>query len=358
MTAVNIIIVFLLFFLPLFVFPFGYSYFEPPKVILAQILIETLLILSLAKKFKLPPPALLIPVVLFFILTFIDLIFMRTETTFWGNIFRFQGIFLLWNLLIFALISSENRLPKIPYPVYLISLAGITFSALILGNNNAGRSLGTLGEPNALSASVIFLLPFIYYFVKNNIIRYTGLVLILWVILLSGSRAGLIAFFIQILFIILAGKFALKKAVLTCLIFLIFSFALPLIEGGGQYENRAEIWQASLAAGFINPVLGGGFGNLEKVLPKGSEIVHNNARFQYVDSSHNFLLDYFVSGGLIGLILILFLLFKTFKNFTFEGKKLELAVLLGLVTVMSFNPVSVVTLVEFWWLIGQGFSDY
>lgn len=358
MTAINLITIFLLFFLSLFVFPFGYSYFEPPKVILAQVLIELLLILSLAKKFKLPPPALFIPVLLFFTLTIIDLIFMRTETTFWGNIFRFQGVFLFWNLLIFALISFQNKLPKLPYYIYLIPLAGLLISAFWLGKNDVDRSFGTLAEPNALSASVIFLLPFIYFFIKNKIIRYFSLAVILWIILISGSRAGLIAFFIQILFIFFSNRFAIKKVVLICLTILILSLTLPILEGGGWYENRAEIWQASLTAGFINPVIGGGFGNLEKTIPRGSEIVHNNARFQYVDSSHNFLLDYWVSGGLIGLILILFLLFKTFKNFTFEGKKLELAVFLGLITVMSFNPVSVITLVQFWWLIGQGFSDY
>lgn len=282
---------------------------------------------------------------------------MHTETSFWGNIFRFQGVFLLWNLLIFAVISSELKLPKIPSSIYLIPLAGLTVSALLLGKNEADRSFGTLGEPNALSASVIFILPFIYFFIRNRIIRYISLALIFGVILLSGSRAGLIAFIIQILFIILSNKFNIQKAVLICLTLIIFSLTLPIIEGGGWYENRTEIWQASIAAGLQNPILGAGFGNIEKVLPKGSEIVQNNARFQYVDSSHNFLLDYWVSGGLIGLILICFLLFKTFKNFTFEGKKLELAVLLGLITVMSFNPVSVVTLVTFWWLIGQGFSD-
>lgn len=346
------IVFFLLFLLPLLVVPFGYSYFELPKVICAQILIEILVILKIFKA-KLPLK-LLIPISILGLLTIYDLLFLRTQTTFWGNIFRFQGVFMLWHLLLLALISSRIKLPKISYLFYLVPLFGLLASSYILGKNDAGRSFGTLGEPNALAASTVFLLPFLY-FASGKIVRVASLILIIWIILLSGSRAGLVAFAIQVFFLISTKWFSLKKVVLICLAFLALSFTFPFIEGGGWYENRAQVWQTAIVAGFINPLFGSGFGNIEEILPKTSEIINNNVHYQYTDSSHNFLLDYWVTGGLIGVLTLCFLLFQAIKNFISRGKKLELAALLGLITVMSFNPVSVVTLAAFWWLIGQGF---
>ncbi len=342
------IVFFLLFLLPLLVVPFGYSYFELPKVIVAQILIEILVILKIFKA-KLPRK-LLVPVAILGLLTIFDLIFLRTQTTFWGNIFRFQGVWLLWHLLLLALVSSQIKLPKFSYYLYIIPLFGLFASSLILGPDENGRSFGTLGEPNALAASAIFLVPFVWF----SRFKLISLIIILGTILMSGSRSGLVAFGIQAVFLIFS-RFSVSKTVVICLILVIFSLSFPFIEGGGWYENRAEVWQTALVAGFINPLFGSGFGNIEEILPKTSEIINNNVHYQYTDSSHNFLLDYWVSGGLIGLISIGYLLFGSLKNFAVKGKKLELAVLLGLITVMSFNPVSVVTLVAFWWLIGQGF---
>lgn len=351
------IVISLLFFLPLLIFPVGLSWFEPPKVIVAQILIEILTVTYLFKRKINISKKVLVPIVLLILLTIIHIIFFRTQTTFFGNSFRLQGIFLLWHLLLFAFISSQIKLPKIPFFVYLIPLLGLVASSFYFGKNEIGRSLGSLGEPNALAATAIFLFPFLVFSKSNKIIKAMCAGLVLWLVIVSGSRAGLIALGLQILFLVLSKYISLKRAVLICLLTLTLTLTFPFIESGGWYENRSEVWQAALAAGYLNPIFGGGFGNIEKLLPKGSQIVNNNAQYQYVDSSHNFLLDYWVSGGLIGISLMLFLLFKTIKNFIFEKKRLEITAFLGLITVMSFNPVSVVTLVVFWWLIGQGLTS-
>lgn len=351
------LIAFLLFFLPLAVLPFGISPFEIPKVILAEVGIEALLVYQLFKKSKLKKSfskSWLLPIAALIVLTLIQLIFLRTETSFFGNNFRLQGIFLLWHLLIFSVLSSNIKLNLNPRIFYL-SGVGLILSVLILGDNGTGRLIGTLGEPNALAAAIIFLWPFIF-FVTTLPVKILTVFLSLLIILFSGSRSGLVAFSIQGLFLFLSRKINLGKAVVAGLVVLALSFTLPFIEGGGWYENRAEIWQASLVAGWESPVFGGGFGNVEKLLPEGSKIVGNNARYQYVDSAHNIFLDWWVQGGLVGILILGFLLQKTFKNFVSRSKKLELTVLLGLLTALSFNPVSVVTLVQFWWLLGQGLN--
>lgn len=355
------IFILLLFFLPLLVVPFGYSYFEFPKVICAQVLIEVLFVTKLIKgklyKPKFFSPSLLIPSFLLFLLTIIDLIFMRTQTTFWGNTFRFQGIFLLWHLLLLALISSQMKMPKIPFVVFLLSLVGLLGGSLTMGTNQAGRVIGTLGEPNALAASGIFLFPFLFFAAQRKIVKLGCFLLVLSLVLLSGSRAGLVALIIQAVFLLLSRFARVKWALLVCLLLLGLSLTFPFIENSGWYENRSEVWWSAIVAGSFNPILGAGFGNVEEALLRTSQLLNNNLRFQYVDSSHNFLLDFWVEGGIVGVLLIGFLLFKTFKNFVLQGRKIELMVLLGVITVMLFNPVSVVTLVQFWWLIGQGFRS-
>lgn len=356
-----VFLTFLLFFLPLLVVPLGSSYFEVPKVIAAEIVIEILLLLVLFRKAKFFLNNFnyqyLVLFTLIFFLTVIHLIFLRTNTTFFGNTFRLQGIFLLWHLLLFSLISIKVSLDKVPSWVYLLSLGGLLVGGLVLGGNELSRVVGTLGEPNALAGTVTFIWPFIYFRYSKWYLKYASFIPVITLILLSNSRSGFIAFFIQILFILLLKiKFTLSKATLVCLILIGITGVLPFLEGGGVYENRGEIWSSAFIAGLQNPIFGGGFGNIEKVIPQGSEILKNNARFQYVDSAHNILLDFWVEGGIIGLGILLFLIYKTFDSFIKKSRMLETICLLGLLTVMFFNPVSVVNLIHFWWLLGQGWK--
>lgn len=55
-----------------------------------------------------------------------------------------------------------------------------------------------------------------------------------------------------------------------------------------------------------------------------------------------------------GLGLLLGLLFIAIRNFLRQKRTLELTAMLGLLTVLSFNPVSIAVLVVFWWMIGLG----
>ncbi len=139
------------------------------------------------------------------------------------------------------------------------------------------------------------------------------------------------------------------------MILLFTSLFLPLIQKKKIWENRTEIWSTALAAGLERPILGWGFGNVEFALRETSFLLKNNLRFQYVDSSHNLILDYWVQGGIVGVILILYLIFLTFKKFISKKDRLSLGVFFGVLTVLQFNPVSVVTSIHFWWLIGKMF---
>lgn len=349
---------FLLFILPLVILPFGASFFETPKVVLAEVVIEVMLFWVIIKgRFSLGryPVRLVVWVGVIILLTLIHLIFLRTPVTFFGNVFRLQGMFLLWNLLVLGLLSTQIDIHRL-FGWVLLPYLLLIMSAFILGGSEEGRLIGTLGEPNALAGMAIFFWPIIFLTLPKLPLRVLVFLAALMLVFLSGSRSGLIALGLEVVFLGLmkTHRIALTKAVIVCLLVLGIAYIMPFVEGGGVYENRAEIWPAALVAGAQYPIFGGGFGNIEKVFPKGSEILKNNARFQYVDSGHNLFLDWWMQGGLVGLGLLLALLWIVFKNLISESKIREVTLLLGLLAVMSFNPVSVVTLVQFWWLIGQG----
>ncbi len=356
------LVIFLLFILPFLVWPFGglVSPFETPKVIAAEVAIEILILLfflkinisSFLKNHKLQ-----IYLVLGLIfLSLIHLIISPSPTSFFGNEFRLQGVFLLWHFLVFSLVSSNIEIKSIPNYIYPISLTVLLLVTIILGGNENGRAFGTLGEPNSLAATAIFFLPFLI-FIHKKLIKISGFIVALIIIFLSGSRSGLIAYSLETVFILSTQifKVSIIKTFSLSFILLILSLSLPLIEGGGWFENRSQIWQTSFLAGMKSPILGNGFGNIHDSIRMTSLSLNNTIQYQFVDSTHNIFLDFWVQGGILGLALFVLLLLFSIKNLITQSRTLELTVLLGLLAVMSFNPASVATLIAFWWIIGRGF---
>lgn len=354
------IFIFLLFILPFIVIPFGISPFETYKVIIAETLIEILLFIRLTHlrsfEFRKFNTKHLLLIFLLISLAIIDAVVFRSSSNLFGNPFRLQGILLFCHLLVFSLLASQVKL-KIPNFIYISSLLLLLITAILLGQNSNSRFFGPLGEPNALAATAVFILPFIF-FRQKLAFRIIGFLLTLGIIYLSGSRSGLIALLIQASFILLSfkNKVSLSKSFLVCLVLLGMSLFLPFFEKHtGIYEDRSMVWQTAFFAGLKSPIFGWGFGNIESAIHSTALLLNNAVRVEFVDSSHNFILDYFVQGGIIGVLILGTILFLSIKNLILHSKKMELAILLGLITAMSFNPASVVTLIGFWWIIGQGF---
>lgn len=287
------------------------------------------------------------------------MLFFQTDISLFGNAFRHQGVFLLWHLLIFYLLSTKLLLPKFPYWLPLLLLTIHLLLAFSIGTTITNRSIGTLGEPNALAASAIFLWPFILSFDKKQ--RYRTISLILGIFLtgilifLSGSRSGMLALFVQLSFLSLLAikRIPFQISILISFLFLLLTFITPFVTKQNPYENRVEVWKIAFLGGFERPVLGGGFGNIEKLFHTSAVRINLPIQYYYVDSSHNVFLDYWFQGGFIGLLLLLLITFQCIRNFTIQKNIRGITLLLGLLTVMSFNPVSVVTLVAFWWLLGS-----
>lgn len=360
---ISYLLVFLLFILPFVVLPIGVSPFENSKVILAELAIEAILIISIWQK-RLSNNLLKnhFSYILggLFLLTLISLFFFPSSTTFFGNPFRLQGVFLYWHLFILAILMQKVKLPKLSPIFYLAILLLMLISTVILGTDQNARFVSTLGEANSLAATAIFLWPFLYFspIIPKLSITFSRLISIICaalIIILSGSRSGVVAFVLQLAFIFFTSKIkmSVKSSVTLILIIMALSLFLPFIEGGGWYQNRAEVWKTALYAGSVRPIFGNGFGNIEQVLPKISKYMGNNLQYEYVDSSHNILLDFWVQGGFFGVFFLVLLLYQTFKTFTLQFRVKELVLLLGVLTVMMFNPVSVVVLVYLWFLLSS-----
>lgn len=225
-----------------------------------------------------------------------------------------------------------------------------------------GRTISTLGEANALASSAVFFWPLAFFINLKGRLQDKGLkigVLLITaiIILFSGSYSGILAFILQVIFLVFTKWIGFKKAIILVFLLTSLSLALPFIKGGGWYENRSEIWRTAFFAG-RQKSLGWGFGNIEQALYQTSLKLDNNIKFQAVDSSHNFLLDFWVQGGVIGLGSIISLIFLSLKGLIKQFKVAEITILLGLSCVLLFNPASVATLVAFWFILGQGFRRY
>lgn len=356
------IVLALLFFLPLLVFHFGITPFEIPKVIVAEFSIELLLLTFLFLRYdknqKIKKSSFLKIISAIALLTFFQLLFFRNPQLFFGNVFRLQGIFLLWHLLLFAYISSRISKLTVPRVIPILSMSLIVLSIPLFGTNDSGRFIGTLGEPNALAATIVFLWPFIF-FANKSYVKIFALVVSAVIILLTQSSSGLIAFGIQLLFVLLQRFrfFSFKQTLLIALFATAISYLLPFLESNRLYENRAEIWYTALLSGTESPFIGHGFGNIQKALWNTSWRINNNVQFQVVDSSHNIFLDWWIQSGIIGTLLFTGLIVLAFINFSRKKQTLETILFLGIITVLSFNPASVASLVVLWWTIGRSFSD-
>ena len=334
---------------------------------MAEILISLLFITTIFKKdfifFRKSDKVLVYILIAVFILTFVHVIFSPTALVLFGNKTRAQGTILLSFLLLFSYLSSKVELPDFKYKLYPLILVVIFILSFLIGNQT-GRAVATIGEPNALAAFVIFLWPFIFFSKfeskkKEFMIRSVCLLLALTIILLSGSRSGLLAFGIEILFYFLASviKLPLKKIIIFALFLIVIAYALPFLDKS-LYENRVDVWSNAFISGMANPIIGVGFGNAEIAMRNTSLKFHDMLIGYYVDSAHNIFLDWWIQGGIVGIILLFMIILKTVKNLYKKHKKFELIIFSGIIVMLSFNPGSVVTLLGFWWLVGQSFGEF
>jgi hypothetical protein len=362
----------LLFLTPLIVIPRLSLQFEPPKVLISEVLIELIVIYVIATgKFSLKRVSRPLVGIVggLFLLSLFHLLTSPTQQNLFGNVFRLQGTVLFWHFLALTLVTQNIHFRLKEKYIYLASFVGVCAASLMFGSNGAGRLIGSLGEPNALGAVVILIFPFVFLNFKSVWLRIVVLIASFGVINYSESKSALIALGLELVFLLLIKIFKGKYLIATtiCLIILGFSLTLPILERAYflrtntdplnfRFEDRAEIWKVASVAGLNSPIFGSGIDSIQTQINLTSAKMNSNSQYLIIDSSHNLLLDYWIWGGITGLILISTLIVRTLKNLINKKMPLELMLFIGLLTVVLFNPTTVTALIAFWWVIGRSFS--
>ncbi len=357
----------LLFALPLIVLNFGISPFEPVKVVIAETCIYIFLVATViqtyrSKKFYVNKTLSVISLCIF-ILSLWHIL--NSSGAFFGNSFRLQGIFLLWSLLLWGILSTSIFMSVKNMHLAIPAIFILFFITVAEKINRYPRVGASLGEPNALAATILFLWPVAFFAEcakgwRKIIVRGVVLAMAVCVLFFTHSRSGAIGFFIQILFFVTQYifKMPLKKSVLICVLVILFSYTLPFLDTARVWESRVAIWGTAFEAGSASMFLGGGFGSIERRIHQTAQPYANAVYYQYIDSAHNIFLDWWVQGGVTGLVLFVSLIYFTIKNLIEREEVVKISLVLGIILALSFNPGSVTSLVALWWLIGQAFVPY
>ena len=104
-------------------------------------------------------------------------------------------------------------------------------------------------------------------------------------------------------------------------------------------DNRLLIWTVGLEALSKRPILGYGQENFEHAIPGG--------KMHKADNAHNIFLETAMSSGLIGLFIFLGIVITSFRKASFTVGMSLLAFLI----VAQFNPLSIVQISLFWFLL-------
>lgn len=259
-----------------------------------------------------------------------------------GNPLRLQGTIVLLFVLLSSAIWADMEVRKIPKWIPVLALAGMLIGGYLVAPDATGRWVGTLGEANAFGAVGVFFWPFWAWW---------GLFPAVMLVILAHSRSAGLAILAQISFL---GTKKLKWAFLI----LAVGLFLPMFDSQKSWENRWQIWQTAVHAGWQKPILGWGFGRTQIALSQSSIQLGNKIQYVTVDSAHNIFLDWWVQWGVFGLAILIYVLARSFTIYSKHKAYTEITLLIGLIGVMCFNPSSIVTLVQFWWLIGRALFGY
>lgn len=273
-----------------------------------------------------------------------------------GNPYRLQGVFLYALLVISALSSFSIPIKKLSVKVVfgLVSLQLIA-APVIVGRTDL-RAIGTLGEPNALAASILFLWPWIWFGVEKTqkgkvLLQVVSLFLVASILYLSQSLSGVLGFLLQIFMLFIPRFLSLKNTVLLAGVFILCLHITPFFDQSSLYENRGQIWTMAVQTGARHPIIGNGIGNIQSSLKQTQEENGGYMKYIPVDSSHNIFLDFWIMGGILGLTSFLLILIFSIRIYIKQDDRLSIVLLFGILVSMCFNPVSVVTLIQFWWLL-------
>jgi len=348
---------YLLFLIPLAISPFSLDAFMIPKfsiLVIYGCIALISLIINIKKLYTKTDLRLKLFFLLFFIVLMFSFILSKTpwEQQLFGREGRNNGLLLFISLILLMIFSAQidvlNFRIKINKYIAFSSLVIISYSILqLLGLDPLAwdtinlKMFSTLGNPNFLSAYLAStFVPVLIYLYSHSIFsdynRYLKLALLLFaslvyvgVIFKSKSYQGLVILVVSAILLVILFSFRAKKYYLTVLNFCVFLFVTILGILGtfnkgplasmlykSSVTSRGDFYRSALNMGMDNWVHGvgiDGFGDYYLEYRDSVAAVRPNA--EYVDTAHNYFLDFFANLGGGGLILYTLLILFTFIKF-------------------------------------------
>jgi len=188
----------------------------------------------------------------------------------------------------------------------------------------------------------LFVGLFLSAYIKNRIARFSLYFVFIICIILSGSRVGIVLFF---LIPFLFEKWYIPLSAL--LIASILVLAIPNQVGNRLRRKsdvfsfqRPKLWKQGIKTGLDKPYTGWGQRNYENAAKKYTFPVKekNKIMYRYARIAHNQFIHYFATMGFFGLFAFLFLFFIFLKGFRNYAIPLRLSVLVYFLHSFVDNP--------------------
>lgn len=244
------------------------------------------------------------------------------------------------------LIKNASILGGTLISIYLISISDLHYSRVFIISNR-----GQYTDPNGLSSSLafgaIFLVDYLLQTKKmsNRIFLLVCLIIIIYGMLLTGSRGGIVGLTLGIAFLVLLGSKGKRNSRLKIFIIITLIFMLVIILGSGILSNyldikvldrmtinsiietggtgRLIIWKNAYAILKNSPIIGYGFASAPYV-------IYQN--FGTYVSTHNDILFLLLGTGILGLLLFVIFFIKMIKRCVINRDILSLSMLVMLIS--------------------------
>lgn len=268
-----------------------------------------------------------------FVLTVSSILGVHPFDSIIGGSYRHQGVIFFLALWVcrktIQILDKTNRKILIKgVAVSVIVEALIVYISYLTGGLYLGKSLGTVGEANAVAG----FLAIGSFFILDSFRAY-HLLIPLFAVLLEQSRAGLLS--------ISPFLFKIKKSILPVLIVIgiVVYFMFSFEKGTSPFESREVIWRLGLTSISQKPVLGFG--------AESGETVFNQAFYKsgfplsgiIIDRAHNLLIDVALWSGIVGLIVFVIWLYQSFLSIKNINYKMAFCAFL---IYSLFQPLSIV----------------
>ncbi len=343
--------------IPLAISPFSLDAFMVPKVTIF-VVYGCIALFYLALNFKKihlnTDLRLKILFLLFFSVFIFSFFLSKTpwEQQLYGREGRNNGLIVFISLLLLMILSAQinifNFKQKINNYIAASSLVVLGYSSLqllgldpLIWNTINIKMFSTLGNPNFLSAFLASsLVPVLIYINSHKVLAsmrkdlklfLLSLILLVYgyVVLESKSYQGSIIIILSLLLLVILLSYKFKKKAFTIMSTIVFFLVVvigflgtlnlgPL--GSILYKSsvisRGDFYRTAVKMGNDNLLHGvgiDGFGDFYLTYRDPVAAARSNA--EYVDTAHNYFLDFYTNMGIGGLVLYLLLILLTFIGF-------------------------------------------